>query len=115
MSELDDLRAQHEAMAHASGQTHLEAITGRISAEVTAEAIRRKQEQTPPNTPIAGEPPMPDSFPSIDDDRMAYARKRVDEASEEAVSLAIDAMHDRALEQAIWERVQRTLQGQARR
>lgn len=111
MSELDDLRAQHEALANASGQTHLEAITGRISAEVTAEAIRRKREQTP----IAGVTPMPNSFPAIDDDRMADARKRVDSASEEAVSLAIDAMHDRALEQAIWERVQRNPPGQAGR
>ena len=58
MSELDELRAQHEALAHAQGQIHMEAIMGRISAEVTAEAIRRKQQQMPPGCRV-----MLDSVP----------------------------------------------------
>ena len=48
-------------------------------------------------------------WPEIDPERLVTAQEQVDAASNEAVELAMAALHDRAIEQALWNRVQREL------
>jgi hypothetical protein len=45
----------------------------------------------------------------IDLIRMINARRRVNAATEEAVALAMDALHDRAIEAALWDRMNAAL------
>lgn len=52
---------------------------------------------------------MAQLWPDLDPERLDAARQRVADASPEAVQLAMDALHDRAVCQALWERTEKEL------
>jgi hypothetical protein len=49
------------------------------------------------------------AWPDLEPERLDAARERVALASAEAVQLAMDVLHDRAICQALWERTEKEL------